>query len=72
MDEQSTQKTNIFSETSLKDQTINLITDKTYTKQEVIDLLTPIWNYLELLSNTYDMRLDNGLIIGFRRPQIRF
>lgn len=69
MEENTRTQVNIFSENDLRDRTINLITDKSYTKEEVINLLTPIWNYLELLSETYDINLTEGMKFQFNRPK---
>ena len=46
------------------------LTEIYYSKTEVLTMLNPIFNYLELLSRTYEIQLENGLIISFKKPII--
>lgn len=68
--EQVTEPANIFTEQSVIERTLEQTNKEYYTKQDIQQILTPIFNYLELISDTYDITLENDLIYTYRRPDL--
>lgn len=54
----------VLSENGIKEQ----MKQEHYTKEEVLAILKPMFEYLEKLSETYEITLSNGLNLGYRRP----
>lgn len=58
----------IINEASIQINTIQRAKEIFYTKDDVKALLSPMFNYLELLSQTYTIETAEGLSLTYRRP----
>lgn len=60
----------ILNETSYQIKTIEQAKETFYTKEQVQEILRPIMNYLEILSNTYEIKLNSGLLLTYKKPSL--
>ena len=61
---------NIFSNNTTKDfieEEVQQVSELYYNKQEVDEKLNSIYNFLEVLSETYNITLENDLQFNFKR-----